>query len=77
MCCNNFRKPYLKEDPNLGAITFDVKETVIPQEILTNTQKVHYFQAIVNNPIELGVQYLFNKKIGNFLLNFFFNFLQN
>ncbi|CAL1295575.1 unnamed protein product, partial [Larinioides sclopetarius] len=59
-----YRKPYLKEDPDLGAITFDVKETVIPQEILTSTQKLHYFQAIVNNPIELGVQYLFNKKIG-------------
>ncbi|GIY29651.1 polycystic kidney disease protein 1-like 2 [Caerostris darwini] len=60
----SYRKPYPKEEPDLGAVTFDMQETVIPQEIITNTQKVHYLQAIVNNPIELGVQYLFNKKTG-------------
>lgn len=41
-----------------------MQETVIPQEALADTQKVHYIQAIINNPIELGVQYMFSKKIG-------------
>lgn len=48
----------------MGAVTFDGQESVIPQDILSDTQKVHYFQVVINIPIELGVQYLFNKKIG-------------
>lgn len=62
-----FRKPHLKEQSDMGAITFDPQETTISQEILTDTQKVHFFQAVINIPIELGVQYLFDKKIGNYI----------
>lgn len=71
------RKPYYKEEGDLGAVTFDMQETVIPQDILSNTQKVHYFQAIVNNPIELGVQYLFSKKIGKQLFFVFSEKIKN